>query len=145
MEDHNNMFFTIWYGVYDKETKEIQYASGGHPPAILITGKSADKVKLYELKTPGIAIGVLPEADFQNATCKVEDFNRLYVFSDGVYEVQKSDGSLMTIHEFILLLMKTPRKKGNELDYIVQFIEHIQSKTAFNDDFSLLQVKFQGG
>lgn len=142
MEDHNNMFFTIWYGVYDKETRKILYASGGHPPAILMTGLSVEKAQLYELKTPGIVIGALPEGLFENATCQIEAFNRLFIFSDGVFEIQKFNGSMMNLHEFIDLVLQTPRKQGSELDYIVQFVQNIQGKTVFVDDFSLLQVTF---
>ncbi|HTN75166.1 MAG TPA: SpoIIE family protein phosphatase, partial [Pirellulaceae bacterium] len=36
MEEHDGRFFTIWYGVYDKRTHQLRYASGGHPPAILL-------------------------------------------------------------------------------------------------------------
>jgi sigma-B regulation protein RsbU (phosphoserine phosphatase) len=142
MEDYNNMFFSIWYGVYDKETKQIQYSSGGHPPAILITGESAENAHVEELKTPGIVIGAILEAQFQNAICKVESFNRLYVFSDGVFEITRVEGPMLALKEFINLLTKTPRKEGFELDYLVQFTQNIQGKTLFIDDFSLLQVIF---
>lgn len=142
MEEYNNMFFTIWYGVYDKETRQILYSSGGHPPAILITGESAEKAKVHELKTPGIVIGAIPEGKFENAVCQVERFNRLYVYSDGVYEIKRVNGSMLTLREFIDLLTKTPRKEGFELDYLVQFTQNIQGKTLFVDDFSLLQIIF---
>lgn len=142
MEQHNNMFLTIWYGIYDNETRQILYSSGGHPPAILITGESAEKAKIYELKNPGIAIGAIQDADFQNATCQVEEFNQLFVFSDGVFEIPKLDGSMMNLQEFIHLLLKTPRKKESQLNDIVQLIQNIQGSTTFVDDFSLLQVSF---
>ncbi len=32
MENHNNMYFTIWYGVYSRSRREIRHACGGHPP-----------------------------------------------------------------------------------------------------------------
>lgn len=143
MEKHNNMFFTIWYGVYDKETRQILYASGGHPPAILITGESAEKAQVHELKTPGIVIGAIPEGDFQNASCQVEHFNRFYVFSDGVYELTKVTGPMLELKEFIELLTKIPRKEGSGLDYLVQFTQNIQGKSLFADDFSLLQIIFE--
>lgn len=143
MEKHNNMFFTIWYGVYDKTTGEILYSSGGHPPAILITGESADRAAFQELKTPGMVIGALPEAEFCNARCLVEPYNRLYLFSDGVYEVQRESGAMLMLRDFIDLLMKTPRRGGGELDYLVQFIQNIQGKSFFVDDFSLLQISFE--
>ncbi len=143
MEQHNNMFFTIWYGVFDKETRQILYSTGGHPPAILMTGESADKTRIHELKTPGVVIGALPEADFQNATSQVERYNRLYIFSDGAYEVTRMGGVMFELHEFIDLIRKTPRKEGLELDYLVQFVQNIQGKTSFPDDFSLLQIIFE--
>jgi len=41
-EENNDMFFTIWYGVYNKNSREFIYASGGHPPALLFdSSKSA--------------------------------------------------------------------------------------------------------
>ncbi len=36
MENHKEMFFTIWYGVYNCVSRVLTYASGGHPPALLI-------------------------------------------------------------------------------------------------------------
>src|SRR5205085_419160 len=138
MEDHNNMFFSIWYGVFDKMTRQLLYANGGHPPAILITGPSAEKAKVYELNTPGIVIGAVPDVEIDNATCQIEDFNRLFVFSDGVYEISKPDGSVMDYHQFVTLLTNIPHKKGSELDEIMQSIQNIQGKVLFADDFSLL-------
>ena len=36
MENHKEMYFTIWYGVYNRVSRVLTYASGGHPPALLI-------------------------------------------------------------------------------------------------------------
>jgi sigma-B regulation protein RsbU (phosphoserine phosphatase) len=35
MEQHNNLLFTIWYGVFDRNRRRLTYSSGGHPPAVL--------------------------------------------------------------------------------------------------------------
>lgn len=143
MDRHNGMFFTIWYGVYDKETRKIVYSDGGHPPAILMTGESIEKVQIHELKIPGsVVIGALPDVEFANATCVVEKSNDLFIFSDGVYEITKMDETMLTLHEFIDLLNKTPRKAELKLDYIVQVIQEIQGKKVFMDDFSLLEINF---
>jgi hypothetical protein len=32
MESHGGMYFTIWYGVYDMDSRRLDYASAGHPP-----------------------------------------------------------------------------------------------------------------
>ena len=37
MQAHNNLYFTCWYGVYDLPRRVLEYASGGHPPALLVS------------------------------------------------------------------------------------------------------------
>ena len=46
-EENNDMFFTMWYGVYNKSTRELTYASGGHPPAIFIGRQHYRRFKMY--------------------------------------------------------------------------------------------------
>ncbi len=145
MEKHNNMFFTMWYGVYDKTTKMLTYSSGGHPPAVLITGPNHEHVHCEELTTPGLVIGGMPDAEFLSATCDVGNFNKLFIFSDGVYEVFKPDGGILTIREFVDYLYEFASKTevpGDDLDYIIKFIRSLQGKEGFDDDFSIVQFSF---
>jgi phosphoserine phosphatase RsbU/P len=142
MENHNNMFFTIWYGVFKKKTKEIIYATGGHPPAILITGKSRETSQLHQLKTIGIVIGAIPEANFSNASCQVEEYNQFYLFSDGVYEVTQDNGTMLDYQDFVDLIAKMERQGKIPLDEMVHLMQNLQHKPLFVDDFSLLQITF---
>jgi phosphoserine phosphatase RsbU/P len=141
MDKHNNMFFTIWYGVYDKTKREIAYSSGGHPPAILITGESIQTAETFELKTPGIVIGAKLEADFQTAYCTIQPFNKMFVFSDGVYEIKKADGSMLELAEFVEILKKVP-EGIDEIDYVLKYTQAIGGKSSFLDDFSLVKFNF---
>jgi serine phosphatase RsbU (regulator of sigma subunit) len=45
-EENNDMFFTIWYGVYNKSTRELTYASVGHPPALFLDKSHAGQFNL---------------------------------------------------------------------------------------------------
>src|SRR6516162_205852 len=45
MEEQNGLFFTIWYGVYNKSARRIDYSGGGHPPALLFHGPSAEQAE----------------------------------------------------------------------------------------------------
>lgn len=141
MERHNNMFFTIWYGVYNKKTRDLTYSTGGHPPAILITGNSLDTAQMYELKTPGLVIGAKQGAEFQTASFTVDKYNKLFIFSDGVYELRKPDGSMMDLEEFIQVLKKT-NKSMDDLSYILNHAQFILGKNTFQDDFSILKLIF---
>src|SRR6185295_8713667 len=68
MERQNNMYFTIWYGVFNKTSRQIVFARGGHPPAILLTGETRETAKIIELKAPGMVIGSMPGLKFRTGT-----------------------------------------------------------------------------
>lgn len=136
------MFFTIWYGVFDRETWQILFASGGHPPAILMTTGSSGRSEIHQLKTPGIVIGAEEDAQFQNSTYQIKPRDRLYIFSDGVYEITRTDGSMQTLREFLELLATAPKDEGVELNYIVQATQALQGKAVFADDFSIIEFIF---
>jgi len=36
MENHNDLYFSIWYRVYRLSERRLRYASAGHHPAILV-------------------------------------------------------------------------------------------------------------
>lgn len=141
MEKHNNMFFTMWYAVYDKQNHKLIYSTGGHPPALLITGVNESQAKAYELKTPGVVIGALPDAKFQNDCCKILPYNRLYIFSDGIYELSRKEGRILELSEFFQIL-KDLSDKHQDLDQILQVLQDFQENKIFVDDVSLLRVIF---
>ncbi len=141
MEQHNEMFFSIWYGVYNQETRELCYSSGGHPPAILLNKRNGT-VQIEQLKPPGAVIGVLAETPYVNAKTVLDKESILFLFSDGVYEIVQKDGSLFHLPEFIDLLKKKAFIDSFTLDYIIQMIQDRQGRTTFVDDFSLLEITF---
>lgn len=140
MEKHNNMYFTIWYGVYDKKRRRLSYASGGHPPAVLITGPDAASARPVFLETGGTIIGATDETTFTSGFCDVQPYAKIYLFSDGAYEVFRPDGTLWSYEEFVQLLQSSAPPGVAHLDHIVTSISTIHGTNTFDDDFSLMQV-----
>jgi len=64
MENQNFLYFTIWYGVYRRATRQLAVASGGHPSALLITPAQAEAPVITSLGTKGPAIGCFETAAF---------------------------------------------------------------------------------
>lgn len=140
MSYQNDKYFTIWYGVYNRSQKELIYASAGHPPAVLISGKSPSP-EIQKLKTPGLPVGMFPEAMYIDQSCPIQDFSSLYIFSDGVYEILQPDGSVWGLEPFVNLLSEN-KAKTDSLDEILNFVKELNSGEIFDDDFSLLKVSF---
>ena len=57
MEHHNEMYFTIWYGVYHRPTGRLRYATAGHPPPILVNGPSGERGEAQPLPAQGFPWG----------------------------------------------------------------------------------------
>jgi sigma-B regulation protein RsbU (phosphoserine phosphatase) len=142
MEKHNNMYFTIWYGVYDKRQRRISYSCGGHPPAVLITGPDAASARPILLETGGTIIGAMKGVTFKTAVCELQPYTKLYIFSDGTYEIFQPDGSLWEFEDFVRLLSSPTPQGISDLDHIVARITAIRGMDSFDDDISLVNVCF---
>lgn len=140
MEAHNNMFFTIWYGVYKKSERKIMFSSGGHPPAILLNTHTDKPSNMIQLKTDGPLVGCFPDVQYKTDSCLVEKSNKLYVFSDGVYEITKKDGTLLTLDRFIERLALPSQNGKSEVISIMEYIVDLQDSDYFDDDYSMLQI-----
>lgn len=134
MEEHNYMFFTIWYGVFHGSSRQLTYSSGGHPPALLFSENSVSS-----LRTNGPLMGARAATRYESATTQVHPGDRLLVYSDGCYEIEKKLGGLWTLDEFREFM----HKDKTNLDKLVKHVREIGEKDEFEDDFSIFQVLFR--
>jgi len=142
MNYQNDKYFTIWYGVYNRVSRQLTYSSAGHPPAIILSGNSPTHTEVKRLKTPGMPVGMFPEAKYTDAYCQIEKSSILYIFSDGAYEITQSNGTLWSLEGFIQILISLQYSVDNQLDYILDYLINLNSKETFEDDLCILQVKF---
>jgi phosphoserine phosphatase RsbU/P len=142
MNYQNDKYFTIWYGVYNRVKRQLTYSSAGHPPAILVSGDSQDSTEIKLLRTPGMPVGMFPEAKYVDGFCEITEGSILYIFSDGAYEITRSDGTLWSLDAFIELLLNLQHTIDYQLDEVLNHLIDLNSKEAFDDDLSILQIKF---
>jgi sigma-B regulation protein RsbU (phosphoserine phosphatase) len=141
MERHNNKYFTIWYGVYHKSKRQLVYAGGGHPPALLWSGPDLASATLHQLASEGPVIGLGVGMPFDTATLDLGPHGRLLLFSDGVYEIERSDGSMWAFEEFVAFLQQLPAD-ASPLDRLLPHVRELRGAETLNDDFSMVQVVF---
>ena len=134
MERQNNMFFTLWYGVISTDSRELSFSSGGHPPAVVLDPAQASPVML---RAPGAIIGGFPEARYAIGKHTLTPGSRLYVFSDGVYELARSDGTTVQLEEFVAELGKSSAPK---LDEVMAWAASVRAGAGFDDDLSILEL-----
>lgn len=142
MTQRNDKYFTIWYGVYNARKRQLVYASAGHPPAILFSSEQKAVSVEKRLKTPGFPIGMFPDAEYVDASCQISPSSQLYIFSDGIYEIERSDGTVWGLDEFIELLKDFQKRPQQNLDKLLRQVQSWNSKAQFDDDLSVVQVEF---
>lgn len=138
MERHNNMYFTIWYGVFHQPTRTLRYATAGHPPALLFDSHGAEP---RHLVAPSLPIGCMDDIEYPVASASVAPGGRLYVFSDGVYEVRLPEGREMTLEDFVPLVAASPPAETG-LTAVRAAVAAKQGRERFDDDFSLVELHF---
>lgn len=137
MEKHNNMYFTIWYGVLHRPTRTVRYSSAGHPPAVVV----ADGAAPERLRTEAMPIGTWPDAVFPEGTTTLPPAARLYLFSDGAYELTRPDGTLMRYDEFVAVLAARAEPSGpSRIAAVIDAARTVQRAPHFEDDVSLLEL-----
>jgi sigma-B regulation protein RsbU (phosphoserine phosphatase) len=142
MENHHNMFFTIWYGVYNLAARSIRHASGGHPAALLLKSDISGADVFEELRCPGMLVGAMPSVCYNSATTLVPENSRLFVFCDGAYEIGRPDGTRLDFDsDFLPYLLKNGRSP-NIPEKVLSWVRSVHGSETLADDFSFLAIDF---
>ena len=137
MDQHSDKFFTLWYGVYDTATRMLLYASGGHPPAIVVDPSEGTSV---QLSVASFMVGAIPDVTYETDTYIMPPGARLYLFSDGVFEIGRDD---FTLDALAKLLLEVSSGEGSRVEQALKQIQDLQGEPEFADDFSLLEIEFE--
>lgn len=138
----DEMFFTMWYGVYNRNTRQMDFASGGHPPAIMFNLSSGDKIRPVKLHTPNFVVGGRKNVDYRQSQQSLPTSSDLYVFSDGAYEFFHQNGKIWRYGEFVDVL-KGLHEHNNGLDHLIHLTRGLCRKDGYDDDFTILKVSFE--
>jgi sigma-B regulation protein RsbU (phosphoserine phosphatase) len=139
MERQNDMFFTIWYGVHHAPSGTLRWAGGGHPPAMLLE-PGASRPRL--LDSDGPLIGAVDGLEFDSSEAPVPPGSRLFVYSDGAFEIGLPDGGMWAFDEFVATLTAPPAGAESPMDRLVTHVRGISGREDFNDDFSMVELRF---
>jgi len=143
MDEQNNLYFSAWYGVYRRKTRELVYASGGHPPAILIGPDSGGAATVVPLRIEPVppAVGCLDEVVYRNVLQNIIPGSRLLVFSDGVFEIFGPDEKVGTWEEFFASF-NSPQTRNLRPEERLKIARQTRGKDLLEDDFSLVELRF---
>lgn len=83
-------YFTLWVGQLHLPTRILSYASAGHPGALFSSAQNPSRW----LTCASYPLGFDPSARFESDRVTLTPADRLFLLSDGIYEVPSPSGEL---------------------------------------------------
>jgi Serine phosphatase RsbU, regulator of sigma subunit len=139
MNSHHGLYFTMWYGVYDTSARMLVYSSAGHHPAFLVPDTGGAPQPLGE---PDLMIGILPDQIYQTQQTTIATDARIYLFSDGVFEIIAKDDSRWSLDNFLPMLRESGAAARPSPKQLFEQVKDAARPGGVEDDFSLLAVTF---
>ena len=131
-------YFTIWIGVLQLSTGVLRFASGGHPGSILLR-KDAPSEVLGGRTWP---VGFSPDETYETSSTTVAKGDRLYLFSDGIYEVENAVGEIWGTQRLTEALQAvSSRTMRLGLKNIINKSRSWQVDGSFGDDVALVGME----
>ncbi len=135
---HTGHYLTCFWGIIDTECNTITFSRAGHPHPVIIKRDSS----IYKLESAGPFIGIMEAAKFEVKTVTLEKGDRLFLFTDGIYDVfDRNDLSQNRFgyDRFIQILSETSYLPFGK---IITTIQHMLTDYIYSDDYTLIAIEF---
>ena len=137
------MFVTLLYAVFDPESGLLTYANGGHSnPLVVHTDGSNEELPT----TGGIALGVMPNLEYREASVTLAPGDTLILYTDGVSEAMNSEGEEFGVDRLMRIFNErapASAKEANEV--ILQAVVEFADGYPQSDDVTCLVLRRVGG
>ena len=131
-------YFTIWVGCLHLPSGELRYASAGHPYAILT--RNGQEMQTLGNQTWPIGFGV--GKNYQSEKVFLASGDRIYLFSDGIYEVFSPEGQMLGYEELQQSCLQAHEKPlAQTLPALISHSKAWQKQEIFSDDVALVGIE----
>ncbi|MFZ4151785.1 PP2C family protein-serine/threonine phosphatase [Streptomyces pseudogriseolus] len=132
-------YCTAVAGVFERvgDTLNVRLASGGHPPALVLR---ADGTAEYLSTRGGMLVGVLPTAQFVEASTVLRPGDTLLLYTDGLTEARVGPGRELYGYEALLSFAATRAPVGSRalVDALTGLLRDFGD--GLDDDTALLAI-----
>ncbi|MFH1123203.1 MAG: SpoIIE family protein phosphatase [Pseudomonadota bacterium] len=138
----SSMFVTLFLGILNIRTGEIEYSNGGHnPPYIIPAGGEIRPVET----THGMALGVMEDFPYQAKKLILQKGDSLFVYTDGVTEAMNAAEELFSSERLERDLTVLKEKPIQEVVAgIMEKIGIFSQGLEQTDDITMMMLTFSG-
>ena len=138
-DNDTQMFVTVLYAVYNPETGEFTYASGGHDAPLLVHSDGSSE--LLPL-TGGIALGIVSDLAYGQNSVVLDHGETLVLYIDGVTEAMNGEGEQFGIERLRKVFSGRAPKDANEAAHkVFEAVNTFADGAAQSDDITCLTLR----
>lgn len=135
LDNDTDHYFTLTYGVVDKENNEFRFCQAGHPPLLLMHADGHGDT----VGTGGLPVGMFDFSDYETSTHHLRQGDRVYLFSDGIPEAENNEGEQFGENGMMAdLAISNSMPLPDTISLLVNAARSWQDKISFNDDISII-------
>lgn len=141
-EQHDDSYFTMWYGIFECSSRTLRYASAGSPPALAFHHAEDGSWQVTALRSNSVPVGLFAETRFDTMTCQVPQGARVLLFSDGAFDMPLADGRIGSLRDLTNLVLRQLESGHFSADSIVEQLREATINGEFEDDCSVVTIDF---
>lgn len=134
-------FFTMIYGILDKQTGEFRYVSAGHLGPIHLSPGSPPRIG----ETGGIPVGLFPAATCEEHKVTLARGDRLYLCTDGIFEAENDREEAFGVERLLEILDGGRDLTADDtLSLVMRRLGQWSASAGLADDASILAIERRG-
>ncbi|MFH1350058.1 MAG: SpoIIE family protein phosphatase [Pseudomonadota bacterium] len=142
LDNPSLMFVTLFLGILDTRTGELEYSNGGHNPPYLLR-HNGDLEPLETTK--GMALGVMEDFSYQSRKVFLKKGDVLFSYTDGVTEAMNQRGDLFSESRLKKELMVLRNSSLEQItDGIMDKARAFSQGLPQTDDITILILRYKG-
>ena len=131
-------YATFFYGVYDAQTRRLEYTNAGHPAPLCITGE-----KVQRLSVGGTVLGLFDDRRYESQVIEVPPGSLLIAYSDGLTEAEDPEGRELGEQRLIDVAMRLRQETARVvLKNVLEVVDRWTGPVEQMDDITIIVARF---
>jgi len=140
MDARAGLFVTVFYGILDPGSGTLHYCNAGHHPPYLL--RADDREPIQELRRTGMALGVIEDATWEQATVRLAPGDMLVLYTDGITDAEDGTGSFFGRERLRETVRAHVGCSAQDMqDALIAEVHEFMGETPQFDDITLVIVK----
>jgi len=131
-------FASMFYAIYDSNTKKLTFTQAGHPDGIVIRSNTKE---ILPLSSDGTLVGAFSSTEISYGEEEIELVagDKLLLYTDAIIESMNPDGDMLGVDQFYEFLLDNSSMPIDTLfENIYSFGLNYSNRTAYDDDFTIV-------